>query len=329
MAPNPLDLTHRAYSAPRFTRPNPLLAASRWSHLTKEVYVHGMMLSIVEHTFSQHEDEIVDLIRKHNVKRAFFTGHSLGGGIANIAHLVVRGQLAKAGSPWAQVANVSWVACTFAAPQTIVRKYKPANAPDLMSQEVDPSSYNIVYGCDVVPRAPGMLNFLGATLVEVLPKLAEEKADAFVESFPLIGWLHSFAGPVVSVASTFSPVQISDGVKLLKKNGVAEAIGQFSHFGTIVYMEASGMRPPDGSFNDGDYLYLKDGDIPVWLDIGLCKAPTWSGEDSTFTEHQLTNRHQFLWLWGEDKHRNPDKNYIDSALYAHRASYSRFMYGRK
>ena len=76
----------------------------------------------MENTFSLHEDAIVDLIEKYEVERAFITGHSLAGGMANVAHLIVRGQLKKEHSPWAKLdGKVTWLACTFAAPQTIVR----------------------------------------------------------------------------------------------------------------------------------------------------------------------------------------------------------------
>ena len=115
-----------------------MLAASRWSGVTKEIRAHGAYTNIVENTFSVHEHAIVDLIIQHKVERAFLTGHSLGGGIANVAHLVVRGQLALAqtddlgkNSAWAKLYaakngawlgdQITWLSCTFASPQTIVR----------------------------------------------------------------------------------------------------------------------------------------------------------------------------------------------------------------
>ena len=60
------------------------------------------------------------------VTRAFITGHSLAGGMANIAHLFVKAGAKKAGSPWAKLdGKVTWLACTFASPVTIVRLYGP------------------------------------------------------------------------------------------------------------------------------------------------------------------------------------------------------------
>ena len=103
------------------------MAATRWSNETEHIHAHGAYVNLIENTFSRHEDAIVDLIEKYNVKRSFITGHSLGGGLANVAHLLVRGQLKKAGSPWAKLdGKVDWLCLSFAAPQTIVRLYEPA-----------------------------------------------------------------------------------------------------------------------------------------------------------------------------------------------------------
>ena len=117
------------------------------------------------------------LIETHKVERAFFTGHSLGGGVANVANLVVRGQLQKGGSPWAKLeGKVTWSACTFAAPQTIVRLYEPEETPPLMA-DLDASSYNVVYGCDAVPRL-SFLKYVGALLEIAAPEIAKAEGEA-------------------------------------------------------------------------------------------------------------------------------------------------------
>ena len=94
---------------------------------------------------SLHEDAIVGLIEKHKVERAFFTGHSLGGGMANVAHLIVRGQLKKAGSPWAKLdGKVTWLACTFAALQTVVRLYTSPEKKHVHVTCSRPHTYHVV-----------------------------------------------------------------------------------------------------------------------------------------------------------------------------------------
>ena len=161
------------------------MAATRWSHETEHIHAHGAYVSLVENTFSRHEDAIVDLIEKYNVTRSFITGHSLGGGLANVAHLVVRGQLKKAVSPWAKLyGKVDWLCLSFAAPQTIVRLYEPEAAPILI-RDLDNSSFNIVYGCDIVPR-PGMLAYVGNLLEIVVPNILEEEYSLILNKYPFL-----------------------------------------------------------------------------------------------------------------------------------------------
>ena len=179
MAYRPATVWHTHGPTPVLNLTSPSLAASRWSGVTDKVCAHGAYVNLVEDTFARYEVDIVDLIQDHKVKRVFHTGHSLGGGIANIAHLVVRGQLKKAGSPWAKLVDqVTWLACTFASPQTIVRKYDPETMSDEATKtlvfELDTSSYNFVYGCDAVPRILGMLKYLGGLLETVVPKIADD-----------------------------------------------------------------------------------------------------------------------------------------------------------
>ena len=234
---------------------------------------HGMYASFVENTFCQYEDQIVDLIAKHSVKRVFFTGHSLGGGVANIAHLVVRGQLALAGqagrlgsaSPWTNPKlaedQVEWLACTFAAPATMVRP--PAGTPQALIKVLDGSSYNIVYGCDAVPRGLGMLTYFDGLLKTVLPEVPKalktlkalkglKTENEVLNVLPLFGILLNTIGKN-------DDDDDDDGTKLvktLKNSGVTTVMSQFTHTGTVVYKKG-----PLSS-----YKYLKPNDIDGTLD---------------------------------------------------------------
>ena len=285
-------------------------AATRWSSETKDIYAHGAYTNLVENTFSLHEDAIVDLVEKHKVERAFITGHSLGGGIANVAHLVVRAQLKKVGSPWHELVGkvTTWRACTFASLQTIVRKYETENKPEppLMA-ELDESSYNVVYGCDLVSRAPGMLNFIGDCMEVVAPKIAEElvKGDPKGPFGKLEGeakWLalKTFLDKVHPLGIKSVDGAAVDAVKFAKNNGVTEVIGQFTHVGTVVYLAAKGIEPPK---HPVEYMHLKgEADIQKVLNV--------EGND-------------FLNLWGD-----PTK-YMESAQKAHNEAFHRLIFGAK
>jgi hypothetical protein len=223
----------------------PLLAATRWSSETNDILAHGAYTNLVENTFSLHEDAIVDLIEKHKVERAFLTGHSLGGGLANVAHLVVRGQLKKAGSPWAKLnGKVAWLSCTFAAPETIVRLYdKKDIPPPPLIVDLDESSSNIVYGCDPVPR-PGMLAYIGNFLEIVVRKIRED-IEGIVKKHPKLGFLKLLQLLVL-------PNLLEDGaVKNLKETGIAGIVNNLTHVGTVVYQKSE-----YGSGEDKKYMYL-------------------------------------------------------------------------
>ena len=242
-----------------------LLAAARWSGGTKAsrknpVRVRGSYANIVEDTFCQYEEQIVDLITTHNVERVFFTGHSLGGGLANVAHLVVRGQLALgkakllgSGSPWThpKLDEVAWLACTFAAPETIVR---PPEATQLI-KDLDNWSYNIVDGCDAVPRGL-MLTYLGDLLKNVvLPDNGPKTEDVEVlNTLPLFGTLLNTIGEN-KINDGDVPTRDDNVTKTYKGSGLTTVMRQFTHTGTVVY------KPPFSSCQ-----YLKGNDINGTLD---------------------------------------------------------------
>ena len=205
----------------------------------------------------------MELIEKHKVERAFFTGHSLGGGVANIAHLVVRGQLQKAGSPWAKLeGKVAWSACTFAAPQTIVRLYESEKTPPLVV-DLDASSYNVVYGCDAVPRLPGMLKYMGDIVEKAVPKVVmsklEEKKDEYVDT---LSWYTKLAAePALDKGLDVVGNQL-DGVptaavRFLKDKGIAEIVRHYTHQGTVVYLAPGAL----------EYVQLKGAEIKKTLDV--------------------------------------------------------------
>ena len=285
-----------------------MLAASRWSGETKEINAHGAFTNLVENTFSQHEDAIVALLVKYpEVERAFITGHSLGGGIANVAHLVVRGQLALAqagllgrDSAWAKLYKlgdkVKWLSCTFASPMAIVRKYVAEDKkPPPLIVELDESSYNVVYGCDPFSRTPGMLKFLGDCVEVVVPKVGEETVGTIKWHTIVIPFLDAQLRSLHGVKEA-----THNAVKFLKNKGVTKVMGQFTHLGTVVYLAAEGLNPPE---KGAEYVYLK-------------------GEDAIQEVLNVENG-DFLKLWGGSEGLN---KCVESVKKAHGASYERLMY---
>ena len=218
----------------------------------------------------------MELIETHKVKRAFFTGHSLGGGVANVAHLVVRGQLQKEGSPWAKLeGKVTWSACTFAAPQTIVRLYEPEKIPPLMA-DLDASSYNVVYGCDAVPRLPGMLKYMGDIVEKVVPKVVmnavEGAKDDYVDTFGF--WTKTGAGLAADTAIDAVENKLKGvptaAVRYLKDKGIAEIVRHYTQVGTVVYLAPEAL----------EYVQLEGAKIKETLDVNGAAFDKLLGKES-------------------------------------------------
>ena len=203
-----------------------------WSHESENILAHGAYINVVKSTLGRFESDIIGLIERHNVGRVYFTGHSLGGGVANVAHLVVRARLMEKGSPWARNVQGKGLIClayTFAAPQTIVRLYD--EPPDLI-RELDAWSYNVVYGCDLVPRAPGMLKFLGNIFGIISSK--EIASNPLVAKMCVGVLAYEFAA---ALSSQFGPIKLPSLVDNLISltDEQREVMSKFTHLGTVVY----------------------------------------------------------------------------------------------
>ena len=130
-------------------------------------------------------------------------------------------------------------------------------------KDLDDSSYNIVYGCDAVPRCPGMLTYLGDLLKNVvLPGIGLKTEDEVLNTLPLFGILLNTIGKN-------DDDDDDDGTKLvktLKNSGLTTVMSQFTHTGTVVYKKGRLFS----------YKYLKGNDIDgtldqpwTWLDVPL------------------------------------------------------------
>ena len=69
----------------------------RWKNVAKTVKVHGSYLSLVEDCLIEHEDFILKEIKTRGITELIFTGHSLGGGVAQVAHLWFEGSMNQSG----------------------------------------------------------------------------------------------------------------------------------------------------------------------------------------------------------------------------------------
>uniref|UniRef100_A0A7S2EQU4 Fungal lipase-type domain-containing protein n=1 Tax=Ditylum brightwellii TaxID=49249 RepID=A0A7S2EQU4_9STRA len=100
-----------------------------WNTLCPHVKAHSAMKGMVEHTFLEFMGRAHSVVQKFGVKRVVFSGHSLGGGLAQVALLAAFGQqhdkFQKFNSPHEQLTahdmyqtfkSLDFSAVTFAAP---------------------------------------------------------------------------------------------------------------------------------------------------------------------------------------------------------------------
>ena len=116
-------------------------------------------------------------------------------------------------------------------------------------KDLDDSSYNIVFGCDAVPRGLGMLTYLGDLLeTVVLPDNGPKTKDEVLNTLPI--FLLNNVGK--------NEIDDDNAVKTLKSSGTTTVMSQFTHIGTVVYKK--------GPLSLKGVQYLKDNAINKELD---------------------------------------------------------------
>mmetsp|Transcript_14361 Transcript_14361/g.21089 ORF Transcript_14361/g.21089 Transcript_14361/m.21089 type:complete len:408 (+) Transcript_14361:92-1315(+) len=143
------------------------------------------------------------------IKKVICTGHSLGGGLAQVAHLY----LTAPGAKW----NVRDSACVetiaFSAPMTIaVKDDLDEGTEQFLEEDIKPAMRNIVFKDDVIPRIASNFGFLNSFLNE------------FDNDDLLGGVARKFAEPLV---------ELCRNVLVDKK----DELGCYCHIGKLIYYD--------------------------------------------------------------------------------------------
>lgn len=215
VASNPVDIVVDAHIAP--------LASRAWMDTAPAVRAQGGILAHVESYFAQHGEHIRDLMRSHKIKRICLTGHSLGGGIAQVAHLFLAGQQRRDFSEWVEALmdeDVSIRTVAFAAPMTIAILHRNHQGSNYFLRDVGENMCNFVFGMDVVPRAYSCLGFMNRTMEAAVPEI--------------VGGI-----PVPGIVKRFLRIQkiLTDGINgfIEDQSDLIKVMTFYSHIGTIVY----------------------------------------------------------------------------------------------
>lgn len=195
------------------------------------------MYAKAQHDFCIHKKEIMLLIQKDMQTRGgriVFTGHSLGGGIALIAHACAL-FLARSEEHKQYLQNVTLQSITFAAPMVFFIPEKmlftgtdeelreDADAVKYFKEHFQNHSVNHVFEKDVVPRLPGIPEFYTSALKRAMASFAKDQVVT-------LGGAESIADFMIAQAGNFSEKFVTP--EFMEKT--FSELKQYRHLSTVM-----------------------------------------------------------------------------------------------
>ena len=160
-----------------------------WMDLCGDIKVHAGMHAMVQHSFYEKLEKLAGLVEKYKVRKVVFTGHSLGGGLAQIALLSAFGQNYSKFSGYLQngpntrmvelFKHVNFTAKVFAAPMVFHFPAQLREESKAVVKELQMHSQNFVFHEDMVPRFPSYIGDWKDGLSRFGDKKAREQLGVF------------------------------------------------------------------------------------------------------------------------------------------------------
>jgi Lipase (class 3) len=203
------------------------VTSSRWCQVTSNaVQAHSSYTSFVESDLALHEAYLLEQIRARNIDTVLLTGHSLAGGMAQVAHLVLEGQLQTKGSLWHPLqTSLTIRSVAFAAPMTTLVNASESSPVDDRTRafltKIALHSCNLVYGPDVIPHGAGDITYS----IDIAAALVPEAISVMPYN-----WVMRMFGIERKMNDAIGKILSKDSVMAL-----AKALVQFQHVGTVVY----------------------------------------------------------------------------------------------
>lgn len=155
--------------------------SSRWCAIAPNLRVHSSYNTLVESDLTHYHEAIMTELEKiKNIGDIIFTGHSLGGGLASVAHIIVKSQLEQEGTAWKTSfpRNLTCHTLAFAAPMTTLYTeskqkgiFDAKTPPNIFLKKISDNTCNFVYMFDPVPHAVGDLHYLKEIFISIFPDL--------------------------------------------------------------------------------------------------------------------------------------------------------------
>jgi hypothetical protein len=155
---------------------------------------------------------------------------SLGGGVAQVAHLTLRAQIEDETSPWSALQGVNVRSVAFCGPMTTVLLDNASPETDAFLEKLWDNSCNFVYKNDVVPRGYGYLSFI--------EDFVDNAQGDLIKKIPMnriLKKILDFQGKLENlVDSTKENESLS---------GLLGVLSQYIHMGNLIYYESEDAKP--------------------------------------------------------------------------------------
>jgi hypothetical protein len=203
-----------------------------WRKHAKTMKIQGAMASLCSNDIVNHEEFLIEACKKHGIKEIVTTGHSLGGGIGQIAHTILRAQIQDENSPWYELKGTSIRSVVFSAPMTTVLVDNYTDETEKFCDELDENSCNLIFSNDIIPRAYGYLSFVSDFAADAVPKLPSFVIDRKVPSLMLKILLQKILA--------LQKHKLEDNESF---NGIVGVASTYIHPGNIVYYKDEKSEP--------------------------------------------------------------------------------------
>jgi len=219
------------------------VSSSRWAERSTEVKAHGGFLSVIENDLTCQESFLIKKMEEHKITEVITTGHSLGGGMAQVAHLCIQGELSNPNSAWSRyqekVPNFIVRSLAFSAPMSISTASSVKEDTTKFLHEVASRSVNIIFSMDIVPRGFSELEFIHAVIKDVIDDV--NIPDVLKElnvSIPGAGLVSRFIGAEKQIKDGFENLIQKDSVQ-----NITSVCKTYRHYGNIIYYESDAAKP--------------------------------------------------------------------------------------